>query len=198
MCTCSSPPTRAALTRSSARPRAYTAPSTRPRTTLATPTASGTTSATTWVRAAHRPAPPPSRPPPRTRLPRRPQPRLPQVAVARARLSPHGARVYVPILVILLLLVDSSVVAQTTYTGGQRATYHGDLWTASWWTLGDTPGGSGTWRPLSQPAAFELMYSVQLVFGSTTGRARLQASALHISLDEGFNSLQALFGSPQS
>ncbi|KAI0366008.1 hypothetical protein BV20DRAFT_1056021 [Pilatotrama ljubarskyi] len=33
-----------------------------------------------------------------------------------------------------------------TYTGGQQATYQGDLWTAKWWTSGDTPGGSaGVW-----------------------------------------------------
>ncbi|KAI0047878.1 carbohydrate-binding module family 5 protein [Auriscalpium vulgare] len=32
------------------------------------------------------------------------------------------------------------------YTGGQTATYAGDLWTAKWWTQADTPGGSaGVW-----------------------------------------------------
>ncbi|KAA1468537.1 class III chitinase [Dentipellis sp. KUC8613] len=29
----------------------------------------------------------------------------------------------------------------TVYTGGQQATYQGHLWTAKWWTEGDTPGG---------------------------------------------------------
>ncbi|KAJ8084320.1 Chitinase 2 [Marasmius tenuissimus] len=29
------------------------------------------------------------------------------------------------------------------YTGGQSATYNGHLWTAKWWTQGETPGGSG-------------------------------------------------------
>ncbi|MFC1421092.1 chitinase [Streptacidiphilus cavernicola] len=33
-----------------------------------------------------------------------------------------------------------------TYTGGMTATYNGHLWTAKWWTLGDTPGGpAGVW-----------------------------------------------------
>ncbi|KAJ7905078.1 glycoside hydrolase superfamily [Mycena leptocephala] len=32
------------------------------------------------------------------------------------------------------------------YTGGLQATYNGHLWTAQWWTQGDTPGGSaGVW-----------------------------------------------------
>ncbi|KXN88676.1 Chitinase 1 [Leucoagaricus sp. SymC.cos] len=31
----------------------------------------------------------------------------------------------------------------TVYVGGNKATYNGHLWTASWWTQGDTPGGSG-------------------------------------------------------
>ncbi|KZT03657.1 carbohydrate-binding module family 5 protein [Laetiporus sulphureus 93-53] len=36
--------------------------------------------------------------------------------------------------------------ATATYTGGDTATYDGDLWTAKWWTSGDTPGGSaGVW-----------------------------------------------------
>ncbi|KAF9524949.1 glycoside hydrolase superfamily [Crepidotus variabilis] len=33
------------------------------------------------------------------------------------------------------------------YTGGMKAIYNGHLWTASWWTQGDTPGGSvGVWQ----------------------------------------------------
>ncbi|OBZ78289.1 hypothetical protein A0H81_02203 [Grifola frondosa] len=36
--------------------------------------------------------------------------------------------------------------ATATYTGGMEAIYNGDLWTAKWWTLGDTPGGAaGVW-----------------------------------------------------
>ncbi|EJF63958.1 hypothetical protein DICSQDRAFT_134540 [Dichomitus squalens LYAD-421 SS1] len=36
--------------------------------------------------------------------------------------------------------------SSAVYTGGQSATYNGDLWTASWWTEGDTPGGAaGVW-----------------------------------------------------
>ncbi|KAI0708099.1 glycosyl hydrolases family 18-domain-containing protein [Cerioporus squamosus] len=36
--------------------------------------------------------------------------------------------------------------ASAVYTGGQQATYNGHLWTASWWTQGDTPGGAaGVW-----------------------------------------------------
>ncbi|KAF9532699.1 glycosyl hydrolases family 18-domain-containing protein [Crepidotus variabilis] len=36
--------------------------------------------------------------------------------------------------------------AATVYTGSQKATYNGHLWTASWWTQGDTPGGgAGVW-----------------------------------------------------
>ncbi|KAH9849683.1 glycosyl hydrolases family 18-domain-containing protein [Lenzites betulinus] len=32
------------------------------------------------------------------------------------------------------------------YTGGQEASYQGHLWTAKWWTQGDTPGGAaGVW-----------------------------------------------------
>jgi hypothetical protein len=34
----------------------------------------------------------------------------------------------------------------TVYTGGERATYDGSLWEASWWTRGDTPGSS-QWGP---------------------------------------------------
>ncbi|KAK7694335.1 hypothetical protein QCA50_001518 [Cerrena zonata] len=34
----------------------------------------------------------------------------------------------------------------SVYTGGQQATFSGHLWTAKWWTQGDTPGGSaGVW-----------------------------------------------------
>lgn len=35
----------------------------------------------------------------------------------------------------------------TAYTGGQTCTYGGHLWTAKWWTQGETPstGGSGVW-----------------------------------------------------
>ncbi|KAI0746667.1 glycoside hydrolase superfamily [Daedaleopsis nitida] len=36
--------------------------------------------------------------------------------------------------------------AAAVFTGGQQATYNGHLWTAKWWTQGDTPGGSvGVW-----------------------------------------------------
>jgi len=36
--------------------------------------------------------------------------------------------------------------ATATYVDGDEATYSGDLWTAKWWTNGDTPGGSaGVW-----------------------------------------------------
>ncbi|KAM5531156.1 hypothetical protein V8D89_015177 [Ganoderma adspersum] len=36
--------------------------------------------------------------------------------------------------------------SQSVYVGGQSATYNGHLWTASWWTEGDTPGGAaGVW-----------------------------------------------------
>ncbi|KAA1477051.1 hypothetical protein DENSPDRAFT_867476 [Dentipellis sp. KUC8613] len=36
--------------------------------------------------------------------------------------------------------------AGTVYVGGNTATYNGHLWTAKWWTQGDTPGGSaGVW-----------------------------------------------------
>lgn len=34
----------------------------------------------------------------------------------------------------------------TTYVGGNQVTYDGQLWTASWWTYNDTPGGAaGVW-----------------------------------------------------
>ncbi|KAF8066810.1 glycosyl hydrolases family 18-domain-containing protein [Lyophyllum atratum] len=35
--------------------------------------------------------------------------------------------------------------AGVTYTGGQQATYAGHLWTAKWWTLGETPGAADVW-----------------------------------------------------
>ncbi|KAI1798302.1 glycoside hydrolase superfamily [Ganoderma leucocontextum] len=36
--------------------------------------------------------------------------------------------------------------SQTIYVGGQSVTYNGHLWTASWWTDADTPGGAaGVW-----------------------------------------------------
>ncbi|KZT65234.1 carbohydrate-binding module family 5 protein [Daedalea quercina L-15889] len=36
--------------------------------------------------------------------------------------------------------------ATATYTGGDEVSYDGDLWSAQWWTSGDTPGGSaGVW-----------------------------------------------------
>ena len=34
----------------------------------------------------------------------------------------------------------------TAYVGGSKVTYGGFLWTASWWTEADTPGGpAGVW-----------------------------------------------------
>ncbi|KAI0090629.1 glycoside hydrolase superfamily [Irpex rosettiformis] len=43
----------------------------------------------------------------------------------------------------------AGVVAWTSaavFTGGQKATYNGHLWTAKWWTEGDIPGGAaGVW-----------------------------------------------------
>ncbi|KAI0071673.1 hypothetical protein K474DRAFT_1606521 [Panus rudis PR-1116 ss-1] len=36
--------------------------------------------------------------------------------------------------------------SSSVYTGGQTAVYNGHLWTAKWWTQGDTPGGAaGVW-----------------------------------------------------
>ncbi|EPQ60976.1 glycoside hydrolase family 18 protein [Gloeophyllum trabeum ATCC 11539] len=36
--------------------------------------------------------------------------------------------------------------SSVAYTGGSQVTYNGHLWTAKWWTQGDTPGGSaGVW-----------------------------------------------------
>ncbi|KAG5725917.1 Chitinase 1, partial [Termitomyces sp. T112] len=36
--------------------------------------------------------------------------------------------------------------SNVAYVGGQQVTYNGHLWTAQWWTYGDTPGGSaGVW-----------------------------------------------------
>ncbi|KAL1941620.1 hypothetical protein VTO73DRAFT_7059 [Trametes versicolor] len=36
--------------------------------------------------------------------------------------------------------------SSTTYTGGNKATYNGHLWTAKWWSYNDTPGGpAGVW-----------------------------------------------------
>lgn len=37
--------------------------------------------------------------------------------------------------------------AATAYTGGQQVSYNGHLWTAKWWTQGDTPGNNsqGVW-----------------------------------------------------
>ncbi|TFY64120.1 hypothetical protein EVJ58_g2828 [Rhodofomes roseus] len=37
-------------------------------------------------------------------------------------------------------------VANVAYTGGDQVVYNGQLWTANWWSYGDTPGGdSGDW-----------------------------------------------------
>lgn len=37
-------------------------------------------------------------------------------------------------------------VSTAVYVGGQKATFASSLWTAQWWTQGDTPGGSvGVW-----------------------------------------------------
>ncbi|KAJ7489454.1 glycoside hydrolase superfamily [Mycena latifolia] len=37
-------------------------------------------------------------------------------------------------------------VSTSIYTGGLQATFSGHLWTAQWWTQGDTPGGAaGVW-----------------------------------------------------
>jgi len=36
----------------------------------------------------------------------------------------------------------SAWVNTAIYVGGNKVTYDGDLWTAKWWTEGDTPGGS--------------------------------------------------------
>ncbi|KAJ7666463.1 glycoside hydrolase family 18 protein [Mycena rosella] len=37
-------------------------------------------------------------------------------------------------------------VSTAIYVGGQQATFSGSLWTAQWWTQGDTPGGTvGVW-----------------------------------------------------
>ncbi|KAI0786086.1 glycoside hydrolase family 18 protein [Abortiporus biennis] len=36
--------------------------------------------------------------------------------------------------------------SSSIYTGGQQVTFNGHIWTAKWWTEGDTPGGSaGVW-----------------------------------------------------
>ncbi|EMD33967.1 glycoside hydrolase family 18 protein [Gelatoporia subvermispora B] len=38
-------------------------------------------------------------------------------------------------------------VANVAYTGGDEVMYGGDLWTAKWWSYGDTPGGvAGDWQ----------------------------------------------------
>ncbi|KAJ7267504.1 glycoside hydrolase superfamily [Mycena rebaudengoi] len=40
----------------------------------------------------------------------------------------------------------SAWLATSIYVGGQQSTFGGHLWTASWWTQGDTPGGTvGVW-----------------------------------------------------
>lgn len=33
------------------------------------------------------------------------------------------------------------LVLRTQYTGGDQVVYNGELWTAKWWSYGDTPGG---------------------------------------------------------
>ncbi|KAG5646105.1 hypothetical protein DXG03_004344 [Asterophora parasitica] len=50
--------------------------------------------------------------------------------------------------------------ASPQYVGGTRASYNGRLWTAKWWTQGDTPGGGvGVWAddgacaPSTQPTS---------------------------------------------
>ncbi|KIY70041.1 carbohydrate-binding module family 5 protein [Cylindrobasidium torrendii FP15055 ss-10] len=36
--------------------------------------------------------------------------------------------------------------ASAVFTGGQQASYNGYLWTAKWWTQGETPGSSDVWQ----------------------------------------------------
>ena len=51
-------------------------------------------------------------------------------------------------------------------------TYDGDLWTAKWWTEGDTPGGSGTSRHQTNRYGANVMLFLQRVSGRTRARAR--------------------------
>jgi chitinase len=40
----------------------------------------------------------------------------------------------------------SAWVSNIAYTGGQKVSYNGRLWTAKWWTQAEVPGGSsGVW-----------------------------------------------------
>jgi len=44
------------------------------------------------------------------------------------------------------------------YTGGQRVTFNGHLWTAKWWTQADTPGGpAGVWTDNGSCAASKIL-----------------------------------------
>ena len=61
----------------------------------------------------------------------------------------------------------------TAYTGGQTVTYNGDLWSAKWWTQGDTPGGSGMSTGLCWVGIYaDVILAWQRVSGRTKARAR--------------------------
>src|SRR5699024_5741680 len=40
---------------------------------------------------------------------------------------------------------ETAWVSSAVYTGGQQVAYNGHLYTAKWWTQGDTPGQGGEW-----------------------------------------------------
>ncbi|KAG0236499.1 hypothetical protein BGW42_003405 [Actinomortierella wolfii] len=43
--------------------------------------------------------------------------------------------------------------SSSVYTGGSKVTYEGFLWTAQWWTQGETPGQSSVWTKGAQCSA---------------------------------------------
>ncbi|KAI0351780.1 glycoside hydrolase [Trametes cingulata] len=49
----------------------------------------------------------------------------------------------------------SAWVANVAYNGGDTVVYNGHLWTAKWWSYGDTPGGAaGDWTDLGACTSF--------------------------------------------
>ncbi|KAG1869307.1 glycoside hydrolase family 18 protein [Suillus tomentosus] len=63
--------------------------------------------------------------------------------------------------------------ADVVYTGGLEATYGGYLWTASWWTEGDTPGGN--LNSTLPEKNLTVPQQVPRMSGSTTELAPIQA-----------------------
>ncbi|KAK0480304.1 glycoside hydrolase family 18 protein [Armillaria novae-zelandiae] len=65
----------------------------------------------------------------------------------------------------------------TTYVGGNQVIYNGQLWTASWWTYNDTPGGAaGVWVSKGACASLKMAFTAAAASSSATPAATLTDS----------------------